>query len=100
MFCYIGFNADTSNFAGIEKVAATYGPIVAGIVGFYFGQRFEGQANQRAADASKEKEKAVIAKKTKEEDATREADRGEKELLTIKDELQKIKNDLVVGNIG
>jgi hypothetical protein len=100
VFYYMAFQRSGNDFAGIEKVAATYGPIVEGIVGFYFGQRLEGQANQRAADASKEKEKAVIAKKTKEEDATREADRVEKELQDIKNEIQMIRNDLVGGNIG
>lgn len=39
----IGIFSSPKDFAGVEKIASTLGPIVATIIGFYFGQRPVGE---------------------------------------------------------
>jgi hypothetical protein len=43
-------------FEGIEKVSATLGPIVAAIIGYYFGQRPVQQLAEQARNAANERD--------------------------------------------
>jgi hypothetical protein len=69
-------NHNDQSFQSIEKVSATFGPIVAGVVGYYFGQRQSESSEKRADESGKDLRKAieVLEKKFADEEARRVAD--------------------------
>lgn len=82
--------SDIQPFLSIEKVSATFGIIVAGVVGYYFGQRQSESSDKRAADAMEEL-KAERSRLEEELENRRNADeRKEVDALTkMLDELEE-----------
>lgn len=56
------YQNQSNNYDGLKTVTATFGVIVAAVVGYYFGQRPTEAAEQRAQDAKKKEQesKAVL----------------------------------------
>ena len=79
---------ECEKFQGIQTLTATLGPIIAGIVGFYFGQKPTQELAKQNQEISTEKDKykneVLDSYKVIEKDAT--------DLKNFKNELEQIKN--------
>ena len=75
-----------SDTDGVQLVASTMGPIVASIIGYYFGQRPVQEANDRA------KETKVRATNMAQDNVS-ELDKGDQQYQRVEDTLEKIKRE-------
>jgi hypothetical protein len=75
-------------FLSIEKISATFGAIVAGVVGYYFGQRQTESSEKRADESEKDLRKAIeVLEKKQSEEETRKAAENE-QMAKLYEQLQ------------
>jgi uncharacterized protein HemX len=55
-----GIFSSPDDYSGVEKVASTLGPIAAGVIGYYFGQRPVQSLTEQVQEVAIKKEKARV----------------------------------------
>jgi hypothetical protein len=55
-----GIFTSPDDYSGVEKVASTLGPIAAGVIGYYFGQRPVQSLTEQVQEVAIKKEKARV----------------------------------------
>jgi uncharacterized membrane protein YgaE (UPF0421/DUF939 family) len=55
-----GIFSSPDDYSGVEKVTSTLGPIVATVIGFYFGQRPVQSLTEQVQEVAVKKEKAKV----------------------------------------
>ena len=55
-----GIFSSPDYYSGVEKVASTLGPIAAGVIGYYFGQRPVQSLTEQVQEVAIKKEKARV----------------------------------------
>jgi hypothetical protein len=80
-------------FEGIEKLTSTLGPIIAGIVGFYFGQKPTQELIKQNQEVTTEKDKY----KSEAVDSLKVIEKDKKDLKDFRDQVDKLMKKLETG---
>jgi hypothetical protein len=84
-----GIFSSPDDYSGVEKVASTLGPIIATVIGFYFGQRPVGTLADKLQDAAATTgvAKQGVQKSLNISESTREETDRLKKIIARQDEL-------------
>jgi len=92
-FTVVMYQNPTNNYEGVKTITATFGVIVASVVGYYFGQKPVESAQLRAQEAeSKSEQSKAKLKETVGKNIT-EITSGEDYYKQFSDFMERIKKD-------
>ena len=86
-FGIVLFTMQENSFEGVKNISATFGTIVASVIGYYFGNRPVQAASKQAEVAQGERDKYAGEFR----DLYNQIDIGKKEYNELKEELENLK---------